>query len=179
MQIAKSTIEKITITGAQRREGFGHLDPIAVMIDDYGQGAAKVTITCFGEAWSHYWSHMGEGVSLMDFFIKASDDYIVCKLKTGIDDQVQDLDPDKMEKALKAEIIRLRREYTLSRECARDYWDRAGWVGEADYADIFSDVFRDEWWYSLPQKPNHDYEYLKDIVRAVKAAFKQLKEQPC
>ena len=177
MKITRSTIEKIVISNAAMPDGCGTLDSIAVMIEDCGDGAGKITITCWGEAWTHYWGHMGSGVRLMDFFSKASDDYLVGKLKTGIEREVKDLDPERMEKCLKAEIVRLRREDSLTHEAARDFWSQAEWVDESNYGDIFSEVFQDEWWYELPRKPNPDYEYLVNIVKVIKAAFLQLKEQ--
>lgn len=176
MKITRSTVEKIVIANAVMSDGCGTLDPIAVMIEDCGDGAGKITITCWGEAWTHYWSHMGCGVKFMDFFSKASDDYLVGKLKTGIEHEVKDLDPERMEAVLKAEIVRLRREDRLTHEAARDFWNQAEWVDESNYDNTFSEVFQDEWWYDLPRKPNPDYQYLLNIVKAVKAAFLQLKE---
>jgi len=178
MDIVKSTVEKIIITNADMPNGCGVLDPIAVIAEDQGPGAGKITITCFGEAWTHYWSHMGETTKLMPFFVKASDDYLVGKLKTGIDAEVQDLDPERMEAALKREIVLQRRDGDLDRRRARELWNDAERVHEGDYADIFSDVFGDDWWYSLPHSPNPDYLYLTNIVKAVKAAFRQIVTAP-
>lgn len=54
MKITESTVKKITITNVQ------NLDPVSVMVEDFGQGEGKITITCFGEAWSHYWRREGD-----------------------------------------------------------------------------------------------------------------------
>lgn len=48
------TVEKINvlsfiITGAER------LDPVRVMIENYEPGKGRITITCFGKAWTGAW----------------------------------------------------------------------------------------------------------------------------
>lgn len=48
------TVEKIdvlsfVITGAER------LDPVRVMIENYEPGKGRITITCYGKAWTAAW----------------------------------------------------------------------------------------------------------------------------
>lgn len=180
MTVERYTVEKLLIRNAPVSDGLGTLDPVSVIVEDFGPGAGKITITCFGEAWSNYWGSMGEQHTLMSFFLKCDSDYLVRKLKGGIEHEIRYLDAERMEKDLKAEIVRLRRQDDLTHEQAREYWNDACGVGvdESDYSGIYADVFGDEWWYRLPRKPNPDYEYLTRIVQAVKAGFKQLQEQP-
>ena len=51
------TVEKIdvlsfVITGAER------LDPVRVMIENYEPGKGRITITCYGKAWTAAWAVM-------------------------------------------------------------------------------------------------------------------------
>lgn len=180
MKITESMVRKLVITEASRREGLGTLDPISVIVEDYGPGEGKITITCFGEAWSNYWSHMGENNTLMDFFLKCDKHYLVGKLKTGIEDRIADDDQDALERLLRERVIELRRKDDINKDTARETWGIIPLVdasnpGASD--TLLYDLLGDEWWYCLPKKPNPAYEYLCDIVEAVKGAFKQLKEK--
>lgn len=176
MNITKSTVEKIIITGAERFPGCGSLDPISVIVEDFGPGQGKITITCFGEAWSHYWSHMGETNKLMQFFTQCDNDYIVGKLKTGISHEIDDEDDDRLTELLRKEIIKDRRSGDLRKEIARDYWDDTQWVSWDSRADLCYKILGDDWWYMTPKKPNPDYLYLCEIIRAIKAAFNMNQE---
>lgn len=169
MKIEESAVSKIMITGV---EG---LDPIAVMTENFGPGQGKITITCFGEAWSHYWSHMGEKTTLEDFFLQASRDYLICKLKAGIRDEIDDDDDEALETLLKRKIIKMRREKDTSHEQARDWWNQATNIAWDDRYYICSEILGEEWWYCTPKKPNPDYLYLGKIVDTIKEAFKQMK----
>lgn len=171
MKISKSTVEKLVITDAQMPEGLGTLDPITVFAEDYGPGQGKITITCFGEAWSHYWSHMGEKTKLAEFFRKCDEDYLAGKLKTGIQDEIEDDDEEGLTASLRDRIIKDRRIGDLDKNEARELWDDAGRVDWHDRADICYRVFGDEWWHLTPQKPNHEYVYLCRIIKTVQAAL--------
>ena len=50
-----------------------NLDPIRVIIEDYGCGG-RIIIECFGRAWSCFWQDMG--MSLASFFLQANVDYL-------------------------------------------------------------------------------------------------------
>ena len=117
---------------------------------------------------------MGETNKLADFFCQASHDYLICKLKTGINAEIDDDDSEELEKLLKKEIIKLRREDSLTHEQARDLWNEATSVDWNERHNVCYEVLGDEWWYRTPKKPNPDYEYLRQIVTTVKAAFKEL-----
>lgn len=170
MQIEESTVTKLTIRDVP------NLDPVAVIVEDFGPGQGKITITCFGEAWSHYWSHMGENTTLADFFCKCDEGYIAGKLKTGINSEVEDDDEDKLTAALRAQIIQDRRAGEYGTREARELWDDAGYVEWYNRADLCYKVFGDEWYYMTPQKPNHEYVYLCRIIKAVQAAFQMHKQ---
>ena len=167
MKIAKTTVEKLVITEVK------NLDPISVIVEDFGPGQGKITITCFGDAWSHYWSHMGETNKLADFFCSCDEHYIARKLKNGIEDTISDDDPEALTRLLRGEIIKDRRLGDITREVARDYWDRAeNYDAEFDGHELLYEVLGDEFWYRTPKKPNPDYEYLCLIIKTVQKAFK-------
>lgn len=56
------------------------LDPIQVYWEDFGEGRGRVTITCYGEAWTAYWGAMGKR-TIREFFFDADDDYISNRLQ--------------------------------------------------------------------------------------------------
>lgn len=169
MQITKSTIEKLTITGVER------LDSIAVMAENFGEGQGKVTITCFNDCWSYYWGAMGKG-TLQRFFITCDNGYLIGKLAQGVEATIRSDDEDDMTTSLRYEIISRRRRDDFGKDDARRLYDDADrptdGYGNAD-PDLHYEVFGDEWWYSLPQIKNPKYEYLCRIIDTVKAAFKE------
>ena len=179
MKIEQSQVTKLMITGVK------DLDPVAVIVENFGPGAGKITITCFGEAWSNYWGSMCEQHTLESFFCKADKHYLAGKLKTGIKDRIRDTDPATIEQSIKTKIIKYRKEGDMEKAVARDCWDSSTWLCEgiadnnigSEASNLLYTVFGDEWWCCLPEVPNPDYEYLCRIIETVKEAFKQLKEQ--
>lgn len=172
MKISRSTVEKIVITDAQSPEGLGKLDPITVIAEDFGPGQGKITITCYGDAWSCYWGSMGEKTKLAEFFCGCDEHYLAGKLKTGIDDKIDDDDEEAMSRVLRAKIIKRRRKERFTKEEARDLYDKTAYYNHHhDGTDLLYEVLGDEWWYLTPKKPNPQYEYLCRIINAVKAAF--------
>jgi hypothetical protein len=165
MKLATSQITKLVITDVKG------MDPISVMAEDFGPGAGKITITCWGEAWTHYWSHMGEQNTMRSFFLKASTSYLIGKLKTGIRSRVDDENDEALSLAMRKWIIAHRRDGGLTAEEARAQWDQAELVTFGDHVDLCREVFGDEWWEHLPKKANPDYEHIGKIVDTVKAAF--------
>lgn len=166
MKISTSQVTKLAITD------LANMDPISVMVEDFGPGAGKITITSAGEAWSSYWSHMGEQHTLRSFFLKCNTPYLVGKLKTGIRSRIPDEDDGVLTAHLCKRIIERRRKGDLKREEARNLWDDAGQVIFGEHADLCWHVFGAEWWEGMPKKVNPDYEWLAEIVDTVKAAFK-------
>lgn len=176
MKITTSTVTKHTITGGLRAEGLGTLDPISVIEEDFAPGQGKVTISCFGEAWQYYWGAMGEHHTLRSFFLKADVRYLAGKLAPGTPAEVEAT--DGLEALMYKEVVRQRRADYISRDKARDLWGLVGaydrrWDGDG----LLFELFGDEYWYCLPRVKNPQYEYLCDIILAVKAAFKQLTEE--
>lgn len=56
------------------------LDDISVILEDLGPGQGKITVECFGLAWSKHWTTMGE-MSVSQFIAQSNAAYIACKLQ--------------------------------------------------------------------------------------------------
>lgn len=68
-------VTALEITGAPS------LDPIRVILQEYGPGQGRIIIECFGEAWGNYWGAMGQ--QLAEFVAGCEGDYVVNRLASG------------------------------------------------------------------------------------------------
>ena len=169
MIIKESTVTKLTVTDVP------HLDPINVFFEDYGPRQGKVNIEVHGDSWSYFWGAMGEGYSIKSFFLKADTGYLAKKLKIGIPTTVDDDSQEALQLAAKREIIKSRRWFLWSKESARDKWDLINSIssyGKEENEDILYEIFGDEWYNWLPQKPNPRYQYLCRIIEVIKSAIR-------
>lgn len=57
----------------------GRLDAITVYFEDLSPSKGRVTITCWGCAWTAYWGGMGKD-TITQFFAGCGNDYLVNKL---------------------------------------------------------------------------------------------------
>lgn len=71
--------EAKSLTLEIRAEG---LDLIFATFLDRGPGAGLLTVSCAGQAWSHYWGGMGKD-RLLEFVAHTSDGYLGMKLAMG------------------------------------------------------------------------------------------------
>lgn len=169
MKLTSSTIQQLLITDVP------DLDPIRVMIENIDPGRGRITITCFDESWTNYWGAMGNGATIEAFCMRASADYIARKLSSGLKREVHDA--DAAEAACRAEVLKNRRARDIDKQTASDLWERIGyaeWPDDIQYnGDLFYDVFGDEWWHQLPEKPNHKLRHLLRIVEVVKAGLRE------
>jgi hypothetical protein len=166
MRITESTVRKISILKEER-------DTINVFLEDFGPGAGRITIERVGEAWSHYWSHMGESHTITSFLAECDAPYLVNKLKPDMSSMV--VDEDALPAHVRAAICCQRREGDLSKKDARRLFDRSELMGHhSEEGDFLYGVFGDEWWLQLSEKPNPDYLDLKEIVQTVQTALKTL-----
>ncbi|ENA1584359.1 hypothetical protein ABFW48_003508, partial [Salmonella enterica] len=53
MKVEKIDVLSFVLTDLER------LDPVRVMIENYEPGKGRVTITCYGKAWTAAWFAMG------------------------------------------------------------------------------------------------------------------------
>lgn len=56
------------------------LDPVQVYWEDFGGGRGRVTITCYGEAWTGYWNAMGE-ITIKEFFCECDINYLANRIQ--------------------------------------------------------------------------------------------------
>ena len=111
-------------------------------------------------------------MTVEQFFIECNNDYLIGKL-SDIPSMI--VDEDELQNGLKREVIRLRREQYLTRDAARELFDKADDVHDIhDDHELIVAVYGDDWWHCLPEKLNPKYEYLSRIVDAVKEAFRMM-----
>lgn len=189
MKIEIGNIKQIKISDV---EG---LDPIRVMVEEYGHGEAKVIIDCYGQSWSSYWGSMGG--TLREFFTRTNVDYLLNCFDRGLRPTTQELDTQAMqttfvEKVRETVIERVKDGYTkcpcnrevydeclnvdlqaIAPEHPYDYWSFDHYsMTEASWEAVFSDKeYFSEWMNnSVPEEylPNWDYLYLHKIVSTVR-----------
>ncbi len=101
------------------------LDPIEILISEYGEGSADVTIKCYGESWTSYWGSMGGNVK--EFFTRTNVGYLVNCFERGIraDSDVKDTSAmqETFRKKMREYILYRRREEYILPEDARKAWD--------------------------------------------------------
>jgi hypothetical protein len=188
LKIERSQVTKLTITGAPS------LDPITVFAEDIGPRQGKITIECYGKSWSAYWGGMGEQ-NITEFFRSCSVDYIANKMT---DERADITDAEAIADGARRQIIKLRRGHFMRRldgtrgyrigrdeitaEEARELWEEVdgAWFSDDGSGDakLMHKIFGEEWWYSLPTKPNPAYQYLCRIITAVQAALEETMKEP-
>jgi len=55
------------------------LDPITVIMEDVGPGNGRLTVECYGEAWSGYWGAMGDR-TLQEFIADCDAGYLANRM---------------------------------------------------------------------------------------------------
>lgn len=173
MNIETTTVQKLIISGVE------NLDPISVYLEDQGPACGKVTITCFNDCWAYFWGSMGKGNTIRSFLLQCDEHYLAGKFAPGLESNVTHL--DNIVEHTRKEILKKRRHDELSKEYARKYWGEADELDGVEdqrelydrHSEIMYEVFGDEWWYCLPQQPNHKYQYLCRIINTVKEALRQ------
>lgn len=174
MKIEKTDLLAFTISEVER------LDPVRVMIENYEPGKGRITITCYGKAWTGAWFAMG-GDSVQKFIMRVSNEYLIGYFDPQLQSTVDD-DNDENLIFVKSEIVRLRRQLEISHEEARSMWYEAENADDVkasccDYlvGEKLLGLFGDDPWYAKwPKVPNHEYQYLDRIVSAVRDGLNEL-----
>lgn len=111
--------------------------------------------------------------TVSEFFKSCSEDYLANCLDPGIQGNINE--EAALEDHAKAHIIALRKDGDIDSSKARELFDEVdfGLDGVTGNEMLLQEVFGYDWWYSLPEKPNPDYEYLCRIINAVKTALKE------
>lgn len=148
MKTETSTVTKLRISELES------LDPISVFLEDMGKDRGKITIECYGRAWSAFWGGIGNS-TMAQFFCSCDAHYLAKKLST-IKANVYDIDRI-YEDAGKKGI-----------ECPRDDpWN------DYDFMSAMYGPGMVDWSDSLPKMVNPDYLYLCRIIRAVQDGIRQ------
>jgi hypothetical protein len=106
-------------------------------------------------------------------FVRSCDNQYLANKLSRIPTEVDDL--SHLHDVMLKIVITKRKALEVNTEEARDYYDRikhSGLDELIDEHDLLAFCFGDEWWYSIPKKPNPDYEYLCRIITTVKEALK-------
>lgn len=192
MKVTETQIRKLEITEVP------NLDPISVMIEEYGVGQAKIVIQCWDRSWNVYFGSMGS--NLKEFFTRTNVHYLTDKFSTEIERKCMGLDHYAMQqefvKKVRERVIEMRREWPIDADVARTVYDQCEGLNLSDiapqhpYDDWKMDhwslcesswecIFYDkdcfnEWCYDNVRdiyEENHDYVYLGRIVTAVREAI--------
>lgn len=178
MKVEQSNVVRLQLTELKR------LDPVTVFLEEFGPGRGRITIECFGQAWSSFWPAMG--CSLPEFFIDCNNDYLAKNLAQQMKPDIYDF--DKLEQHLKREILRSFFHKKIDRNRAEALLRQAsdidcsvtqdeGNVWLSDNSKLLYDVLGDEWYYGLPMQENPDYTYLCRIIDNVRAGLVEYLKQ--
>ena len=148
MRIESTQVTKLVLSELDR------LDPVTVIAEDIGPRQGKITITCYGKAWTAYWGGMGD-CTIKKFFCSCDEHYIAKNLGS-ISSKIYDIDAIRDE-AEKKDI-----------ECWRDDpWNDYDFMERMYGSDMV------DWGDKLPKKSNPDYKYLCRIIKAIQEAFNE------
>ena len=172
--IEKMDVLSFTITGAER------LDPVRVMIENYEPGKGRITVTCYGQAWTGAWFAMG-GDSVQEFIKRVSNEYLIGYFDPQLQSTVGD-DNDANLAFVKGEIIKLRRKQEIDGNEARSMWDEAENADDVKASccnylvgDKLLNLLGDDPWYAgWPSVPNPKYQYLDRILNAVRVGLVEM-----
>ncbi len=184
MKIETSQITKIALSE------LDGLDPITVILEDLAPRQGKINIECYGQAWSSYWGGMGDR-TISQFFCDCDEHYLARNL-SSINSHVTDYDAIEgmLRKAIEDQIksvLKDRREEFTTEEDAREKYDELNdylvlLPNISDKFDLHASqdelqkILGEEWWHSIPEKTNPDYEYLCRIIKAVQSGLTTLKQ---
>jgi hypothetical protein len=168
MRIETTTIEKLMITN------INDLDPVAVYLEDQGEGKGKITITCYGKAWTAFWGSMG--CNVREFIISCDNGYLLRKLDHRVERDVMAY--DQTASHVRRLIIEQRRARSITKRLAREYWEKTEAMEDVsckedirEYAGDLQEIAGPFWYDGFPTEENDEYYHLNKIVTAVKDAL--------
>lgn len=150
MNVNRTVAAKIVITNIDR------LDPVTVIAEDFGPGVGKITIDCFGKAWTAFWGGMGDENNKEDFFCSCDVPYIIGKLDSDLKSSIFDADAVNV----------------AAQEMSLDWGRDDPWNDYEVMESLYGPDMAD-WSDKIPKMPNPDYQYLCRIVVAVQEALGQ------
>lgn len=174
MKIEISTVKKLEITE------LGCLDPVNVILEDHSPGRGKMTIECYSESWTHYWSGMG-GKKVAEFFLGCDNGYLSGKFIPHVRAEIPETSRGVISKFLRKEIIKMRRNLDIDSVKARELYDASAVFfveSDGNNHDLYAAVFGGEWWHlAPPMQENRQYGHFQRILDAVRGGLKEMLEQ--
>ncbi len=169
MQITKSNLVKMTITGAP-----GH-DPIGIFIEDIEPGKGKIVVETGGDSWTAYWGAMGRDKTVAQFVCSTSADYLIGCMVPGM--RSHRYDPAEAQRICFQHIITERRRRNMEKHEAMLLWATVKHTHFHDHmagnATLFQEVFGDEWWFNLPESPNPSWTKIERVMCTVQEALRK------
>ncbi|WP_323065977.1 hypothetical protein [Aeromonas jandaei] len=169
MQVSVTHIAKIVLPK------LAWLNPVTIYLENPHPGRGKITIECFRQSWSYSWSSM-DGRRIEEFFISCDDEYLATCLST-CSSHIPVTEPSVLCAYLRKMIIQQRRAGELEKKNARRFWDESDTItltsNYCSNTELMYGVLGDDWWLSLPQKENPDYNYLVRIIQAVREGLRE------
>lgn len=171
MKIQKTTIQKIILTD------LVGLDPIDVMLEDIEPGKGRITIRCYTKAWTAYWGGMGNR-TIAQFYCDCDEHYIAGSMAPDVSPSLQDA--EAVIPVARREICKMRRSRDIKANKAAELWagiesiSGDSHTGLFNHSEILVPIFGDDWWHSIPKRPNPDYEYICRIIKAVQSGMREL-----
>lgn len=173
MQIKRTTVEKIRIEDLHESH---RLDPVEVIVENFDEGAGKITISCYGEVWTGFWGSMGGTVE--EFFQRVSNDYLINKMS---DYRATEPDYDADAGFLKKLILKERRSGNITTSEAKEALDFV--ESRSVDRNILANGYLPDcllriegmcepWHLDWPQMPSHKYAYLERILNLVREVIK-------
>jgi len=166
MKVESSKVEKMKLS---EMDG---LDPVTVFLEDFEKGQGEITIKCYGKSWTSYWGAMGS--SIKEFFISSPTDYLLKNL-SNVDSTVKDF--GGLSEFYEKRVLKDRRSRDIEADTAKRLYEAAQNLCVSNMSEIesaashdsdISELIGDEWWYDIPEAPNHEYQYIERIIKAVK-----------
>lgn len=143
MKVTTSQITKYVLSDLDK------LDPVTMILEDFGPGKGKLTIDCYGKAWTAYWGAMGSE-TIAEFINTADVDYLASKLTT-VPSRVTDY--EAISQVIGFEV---------------DHQTLILHTGSEKLVKAFGQ----DWSMNMPTRRNPDYDYVCRIVAAVKEAVR-------
>lgn len=152
MKYIKTQVTKILFTD------LANLDTVSVFLEDFEKGKGKITITCFGKAWTAYWGGMSK-FTISEFFCTCDQHYIAKNMST-IKSEIFDINAIRDEAEKKGV------------NCYRDDpWNDHEFMEKMYGPDM------ENWCDRIPSRTNPEYEYLCRIIRTVQIGLDNISEE--
>jgi hypothetical protein len=182
VKVEQKEVTKLVITDTEHvHYSYGAIN---VYLEDFGlvEGkyhSGKILIECDGDSWAKYWFSMGCG--LIEFLSSTSVNYLTNKLVPS--DECYEVDMDELTKELKQELFKQRREKDIDDYEARQLYEDIESMDCVTTEQVFisgndtcEKILGDEWYHDIPTKHSTTYNHVENIVKAVKDAIEEIKE---